>query len=106
MAKTKRLTNEQCKPLFDIMYTHTRKAISEALNYASEHEDYDPGEVKIFIRNHFEVTTFMTDAIIDKIVRGQISQLVDNLARDIDFPNSAKSSENIKSSNTINEREV
>lgn len=92
MKNAKKLTNEQCKVLFDIMLTYTRKAIIEALNYAAEHEDYDPVDVKIFIRNHFEITAFFADSIIDNIARKQISQLVDGLACDIDFPNSAKNS--------------
>ena len=70
----KKLTEEQCKELFDIMHLHVRKAISETLNYATEHEEYDLNEVKIFIRNHFEALILLSDPLVYKIIREIIRQ--------------------------------
>ena len=101
---SKRLTEEQCMALFNIMKLHTYGAIIEVLNYAAKHENYDPEEVKIFIRNHFEASAFLSENIIDSIAREQVKQFekeqgeqlvkeLKELAKEIDFPNS-KSSEN------------
>lgn len=98
---SKRLTNEQCKSLFDILQASTREGITKALKFAPEHEGYDAKEVKIFIKNHFEVVAFLIDIIIDNIVCKQISHFVDEIACNIDFPNSHKNFEN-KSSDTKN----
>lgn len=108
MAKTerlsKRLTDAQCKELFDVMIVNVKKAIIEALNYAAERKDYDPIEVKIFIRNHFEAVAFLSDIMVDKIAREQLKKEIVELQHEIDFPNS--SSENNKSSKNNNESEV
>lgn len=101
MDKNKELTKEQCKPLFDILQASTREGITKALKFASEHEGYDSKEVKIFIKNHFEVVVFLIDNIIDNVVCEQINHFVDRLANNIDFPNSHKNFED-KSSDTKN----
>ena len=106
MAKTKRLTKKEQKPLFERLTGAVIGGMSGALIFACEN-DYEPEQVADFIVSYFVSlgTENHADALLQKV--GMSLMTLDNdkdMPTPLDFPNS-HSSEN-KSSKNNNESEV
>lgn len=108
--KHEQLTKEQQNALFEIMRVGTLDTIRKVLDFAAtSDENYEPSEVKEFIRCNYAVVAKLSNKIISHVAATIVAESIsDEVNLDpyttLDFPNSDKESENNKSSNKNNER--